>query len=118
LHTTVAIEIDNALKSYVAEQRLERLRVCGTSITEADLGTVRKCLRKARDVIVSFIDVHFYVAKSDKMVAASNQGSIESELERGFKLLLQQLESNSDFNLRPTSKTVFMLSKQLKIMFN
>lgn len=111
LHTSVAIEIENALASYVAEQTLERMRTVGKSIEEVDLGAVRKCLRKARGVRISFFDVHFYVAKSDKMVAAShqarNQHSSESEIEEGFKLFVQELQSSQAYQLRLTSNDSF-----------
>ena len=107
LHTAVSVEIENALKSYNAEQTLERMRTNVRSIAEVDLWTVRRCMRKARDVKVSFIVVHFYVAKSDKMVAASNQASSESEIEAGFKLLLEELQASPDFLLHPTSNDSF-----------
>jgi hypothetical protein len=106
-HSTASIEIESALKSYIAEQTLERLRTVGMLIQDIDLGAVRKCLRKARDVLVSFDYVHFYVAKTEKMAAASAQAGRETEIEEGFNLLMKELESSAEFHLMPTANDSF-----------
>jgi len=110
LQASVAIELDVALKSYIAEQTLERFRAMGKSIRDVDLEVVLQCLRKAREVLVSFFDVHFYVADVDKVVPAGSSTESETEIERCFSLLLRELESSHIFNLRPIGDDCFCLT--------
>jgi hypothetical protein len=107
LHSSAAIELENALKSYIAEQTLERLRSIGGSIDDIDFEAVRKCMGKARDVIVSFFDINFYSSKLDNFVPASAPAGNESAVEEGFSLLLRELLSQPDFHLRQVSAECF-----------
>mmetsp|Transcript_25433 Transcript_25433/g.37566 ORF Transcript_25433/g.37566 Transcript_25433/m.37566 type:complete len:1823 (-) Transcript_25433:3041-8509(-) len=110
LQASVAVELEAALKSYIAEQTLGRLRAMGRSIQDIDLEVVRKCLRKAREVRVSFFDVHFYVANIDKVIPAGSSAESETEIEGCFNLLLRELESSPQFNLRPSGDECFCLT--------
>lgn len=99
-HVNVAAEMGSLLNAYVAEQTLERLRHHGPSIEEADLRLARTCLRKARYVMASTIDVYFYASKSDTMVPASAPAGANAEVEEGFKILSVQLLKNEHDTLK------------------
>lgn len=93
-HLNVAMELTALLNAYVSEQTLERLRHCGSAIQKADIRLAKACLRKARDVVTSTIEIFFYVAKRDSMVPASAPAGCDADVEEGFKLVLDELEKN------------------------
>lgn len=93
-HLNVAVELAGLLNAFVAEQTLERLRHHGPRIEDDDIRIAKTCLRQARDVVTSTIEVYFYVAKTDAMVPASAPAGSEVEVELGFQMLMQELRSN------------------------
>jgi len=89
------------VNAYVAEQNLERLRYQGSSIEERDIQLAKICLRKARHILSSTLDVFFYVAKTDSIVAASAPSGLNAEIEDGFNLLSTELQKVTDISFRP-----------------
>lgn len=100
-HQVAAIELTALLKSYVAEQTIERLRHHGSSISDENLCQVQRCLKRVRSVVSFSIEVYFYVSKTNLMVPASAPAGGESEVEEGFLLLNSELRNNGAFELRP-----------------
>jgi hypothetical protein len=99
-HLCPAIEIDALLKAHVAEQKLERMRSMGEAMQDVDIRLARSCLRKAKRVISSSVEVFFYVGKADALVAASVPGNSVLEVEEGFHLLTDEFQRNSWTNLK------------------
>jgi hypothetical protein len=109
-HQAAAAELSALLKSYVAEQTIERLRHHGTSISDENLRLVNKCLKRVRSVLSFSIEVYFYVSKTDLMVPASAPAGGESEVEEGFSLLGTELTSNTTFAFEAVSGGGFFVS--------
>lgn len=108
VHGKVALELVALMNAYVAEQSLERLRHFGHELTEDDLRLVRSCLRGARNVIKSKIEVYFYSGKIDAMVPAFAPAGGEAAIEQGFVLLKSELEQNGNITLRAFPGDVFV----------
>jgi hypothetical protein len=108
-HQAVAIELSALLKSYVAEQTIERLRHHGSSISDENLRLVKRCLKRVQSVVSFSIEAYFYVSKTDLMVPASAPAGGESEVEEGFLLLNTELRNNGTFELRPVSGGGFVV---------
>jgi len=106
-HFKVVNELESILKAYVAEQTLERLRRLGIAIDESGIRSVQRCLRKARNVISDFVDIHFYTSKSDTLITASEAEGNEAALENGFELLYSELSANLAMTLRDASQDTF-----------
>ena len=100
-HLNVAMELAGLLNAFVAEQSLERLRLLGPKIDDEGFKDAKSCLRKARDVVTSTIEVFFYVAKVDAMIPASAPAGCDAEVEVGFDMLSEQLRSNREITLEP-----------------
>lgn len=109
-HQTVGLEITTLLKSYVAEQTIERLRHVGSSISNDDLKLVMTCLNRVRSVVLFSTDVYFYVSKTDLMVPSSAPAGGESEVEEGFQILNTELRNNGTFNLKPVTGGGFIVA--------
>jgi hypothetical protein len=109
-HLNASIELSMLLNAYVAEQTLERLRQHGASIEAADLRLARACIRKARDVVTSTIDVLFYVGAKDSMVPASAPAGAETEVDEGFQLLLDELQKQKTERLIPFGHNGFLFA--------
>jgi hypothetical protein len=109
-HQTVGLEITALLKSYVAEQTIERLRHVGSSISDDDLKLVKTCLNRVRSVVSFSTDVYFYVSKTDLMVPSSAPAGGESEVEEGFRILNTELRNNGTFNLKSVTGGGFMVA--------
>lgn len=103
-----AVEITSLLKSYVAEQTLERLRDADTS--EDMLLMVKKCLARIRSVVTFSIDVLFYISKRDAMVPASAPGGGEVEVEEGYHILDGELRNNGSVALKALSAGGYFVS--------
>lgn len=99
-HQTAALELSALLNAYVAEQTLERLRYLGSKLQEQDFRQAKTCLRQARNIMTSTVDVFFYVAKSDAIVAASAPLVTDIEMYEGFSLLVSVLQKNEVLVLR------------------
>ena len=108
-HGRVAIELNTLLNAYVAEQTIERLRHFGLSITEADLRVVKACLRGARGVLSSKIELFFYSGKKDAMIPTFAPAGGEAGIEKGFALLVDELRMNSAVPLKAFSGDVFVV---------
>ena len=108
IHNKVALEVGALLNAYVAEQSLERLRHFKQELTEDDLKIVKACLRGARNVLRSKIDVYFYSGKIDMMVPAFAPAGREGAIAQGFTLLKTELQKNSYLKLQAFSGDVFV----------
>lgn len=109
-HLNASIELSMLLNAYVAEQTLERLRHHGGAIAAADLRLARACIRKARGVVTSTIDVFFYVGPKDAMVPASAPAGAETEVDEGFKLVLDELQKQKTERLIPFGDNGFLFA--------
>jgi hypothetical protein len=99
-HHAVALELRTLLKSYVAEQTIERLRQFGPSVSDDELLLVKKCLKRVRSVVSFSIEVYFYVAKIDTMVPATAPAGGEAEVEEGFQILHGEIRKNGSFPMK------------------
>jgi hypothetical protein len=108
-HQAAAIELSSLLKSYVAEQSIERLRCHGRSISQDDLQLVKRCLKRVRTVVYFSIDVFFYVSRTDQMVPSSAPAGGEFEVEEGFLSLKAELRKNEDLTFKPLSGGGFVV---------
>lgn len=99
-YADVASELQSLLDAYVAEETLERLRHYGPSISDSESNLARTVIRKARYGTASTVDVFFYNAKSDAMIAASAPIGAHASSE-GFTVLFEQLLSNQYVALMP-----------------
>lgn len=88
------------MNAHVAEQCLERLRYQGSSIEEVDIQLAKTCLRKARHIMSSSLDVFFYVARTDSIVPASAPSGLNAEIEDGFNLLASELRKVKEISFR------------------
>jgi len=103
-HLNPAVELAGLLNAFEAEQTLERLRLHGPASDDKDyLKLAKSCLRKARDVVTSTIEIFFYVGKLDDMIPASAPAGCDAEIEVGFEMLREQLMNNDQLPLRPFS---------------
>ena len=98
-HTSAGAHLSSILQSFVSEQTLERLRFHGAWIEEADLHLAKLCLRRARDVQRSLVELRFYVPKVDQLVRATTSGGGDDNIERGFAIFSEQLRRNSSLHL-------------------
>lgn len=96
-----SVEITSVLKSYVAEQTLERLRNGPNS--EDNLLMVKKCLARIRTVVTFSIDVTFYISKRDAMAPASAPAGGEVEVDEGFHILDGEMRSSRSVTLKAVS---------------
>ena len=108
IHGRVALEIAALLNAYVAEQTLERLRHFGQALTQDDLKMVKSCLRGARNVLTSKVEVFFYSGKMDTMVPATAPAGGEGAIVQGFKLLQEELLKSDLFSLQGFPGDVFV----------
>lgn len=108
VHGRVALEVGALLNAYVAEQNLEQLMHFGQSLTEDDLKVVQGCLRGARNVLTSKIEVYFYLGKIDSMVPASAPACGVGAVAHGFALLKVELENNTYLKLQKFTGDVFV----------
>ena len=109
-HQPVAVELSALLKSYVAEQTIERLRHQSSSISDEDLRLVRRCMKRVHNVVSFSIEVYFYVSKADAMVPASAPAGGEREVEEGFLLLNSEVKKNVFFEFRSVTRGGFVIS--------
>ena len=108
IHGRVALEVAALLNAYVAEQTLERLRHYGRALTQDDLTMVKSCLRGARNVLTSKIEVYFYSGKVDTMVPASAPAGGEGAIAQGFTHLKKELKKNGQLTLQGFPGDVFV----------
>ena len=106
-HQGFGLEISALLKSYVAEQTLERFQ--NTSYSEDNLRLVRKCMAKILSVVSFVIEIHFYISRMDMMMPASAPAGGEAEVMAGFLVLEMELMNNGYFVLQPIADDVFFL---------
>ena len=100
-HQLFSIEMESLLKSYVAEQTVERLRYIGPGISREDLRVVKSNLKRVRSLVSFSIEVFFYVSKIDLMVPSSTPAGGEAEVEEGFHSLNDELVNNGSYTLQP-----------------
>ena len=113
-HGRAALELNALLNAYVAEQTLERLRQFGPKLSEDDLKVVKRCLRGARNVIKTKIEVYFYSGKSDIMVPAFAPAGGEAAIHKGLALLKKELQKNDVITLQVYSGDVFVAMESLE----
>jgi hypothetical protein len=107
-HQGFIFEIAILLKSYVAEQTLERLR--NLIYSEDNLQLVRKCMAKIRSVVSFVIEIYFFISQRDMMMPAAAPAGGEAEVEEGLLLLEMELNNNSFFLLKPLPDGVYFAS--------
>ncbi|GKY95522.1 hypothetical protein MPSEU_000513900 [Mayamaea pseudoterrestris] len=100
-HCRAANELSTLLNSFVAERTLERLRHQGQSISDGELRTVKSCLRQARNVALSCMELNVYVGTLDAMVAACAPVGCGREVEEAFTLMLSLLCRNDQLAFVP-----------------
>jgi hypothetical protein len=93
IHAAVALKTANELKSFVAEQQLERLRQVGSQISEIDLRSAlyQLSLLKSKRVASSQLLLEFFVPGKDELVLASSPTGNEKSLESYFSLLCSEM---------------------------
>ena len=109
-HQGFALEIATLLKSYIAEQTLERLRNAHYSHSEENLQLVRKCMAKISSVVSFVIDIYFFISQRDMMVPAAAPAGGEAEVEEGLLVLEMELVNNGYFVLQPLADGVYFVS--------
>ena len=107
-HRVFASELNTLLKSYIAEQTLERLR--NASYNEGNLILVRKCMAKIRSIASFVIDIYFFISRRDMMMPAGAPAGGEAEVEEGLLLLEMELMNNNHFTLKAFADDVYFLS--------
>lgn len=108
LHQGFALEIAALLKSYIAEQTLERLR--DATYSEDNLQMVRRCMAKIRSVVSFVIEIYFFISQRDMMMPAAAPAGGEAEVEEGLLVLEMELMNNSSFVLKPLPDGVYFVS--------
>eukprot|EP00980_Cylindrotheca_fusiformis_P022306 scaffold9191_cov114-Cylindrotheca_fusiformis.AAC.1 len=99
-HQEAASELSSLLKSYVAEQTIERLRGNGTGISQDGLQLVKRCLKRVLSVITSSIDVYFYISRTDQMVPLSAPSGVDFEVDEALILLKAELRKHRGYNFK------------------
>ena len=109
-HQSFALQISVLLKSFVAEQTLERL--LGGSMSDENLSLVRKCLEKSLTTLILSIEVFFYSSKQDMMVPASCQSGRDTSWDKPYTVLETEIcNNNSHFRLiKGSGGNFFVLS--------
>jgi hypothetical protein len=107
-HQGFILEIATLLKSYVAEQTLERLR--NANYSEDNLQLVRKCMAKIRSVVSFVIEIYFFISQRDMMMPAAAPAGGEAEVGEGLLVLEMELKNNSYFVLKPLPDGVYFVS--------
>ena len=100
IHAAVAMKLVSELKSFVADQTLERLRQVGSSISEIDLRTAILSLLEAKNVASSQISLEFFVAELDELVPASAPTGNERLLDNFLTLLCCEIEKQRKVKLK------------------
>lgn len=96
-HKYVNQKLQNALESFASEQSLEKYRFAGRSLTLDVLEEVQMKLTKTKHKS-SCVPIEFFISKSKSLVAADNPtGSNESDLNAGFRVLMEELERADAF---------------------
>jgi hypothetical protein len=107
-HQLFAREISMLLKSFVAEQTLERL--LGATMSEDNLNLVRKCLDLSKTTMILCIDVFFFSSKKDSMESASGHAGGETSFDVSYGLFESELLSIGQLELRKGSEGDFFVS--------
>ena len=102
LHAAVALKIASELKSFVAEQQLERLRRIGSQISEIDLRSAlyQLSLLESNRVASSQLLLEFFVPGNDELVSASAPTGNEKSLESFFTLLNSEIGKQTVVKLK------------------
>ena len=102
LHAAVALKTASELKSFVAEQQLERLRQIGSQISEIDLRSAlyQLSLLESKRVASSQLLLEFFVPGNDDLVSASAPTGNEKSLENFFTLLCLEIGKQTVVKLR------------------
>jgi hypothetical protein len=109
-HQSFAEEISVRLKSFAAEQTLERL--LGANMSDDNLKLVRMCLEKSTTTMILSIDVFFFSSLQDVMVPASGSSGRNVSLDVAFGVLETELMSNKgQFSLLKGCDGDFFVSK-------
>lgn len=109
-HLNAALELAALLNAYVAELTLEKIRRFGSNLEDSDIRQAKSCLGRARNIISSTMDIFFYAARINAMVAASEPEGNIIEVDEGFTLLISELKASEAVVLRGyTSGTSFLL---------
>jgi hypothetical protein len=107
-HNFVSTELRLLLDSFVAEQTIERLRHV-RSVGHVDLSIVKRCIRKARNVVSSVVDI-FFVSKTDAMAHASTLANSDADMEGIFSLFLRELQGSQSIKLQLVAKDTYVVA--------
>jgi hypothetical protein len=113
-HKAFSVEITALLKSYVAEQTLERLRGAHDMSSEDNLHLVRRCLSRIQSVVTFTVEIYFYISRRDMMMPAAAPAGGEAEVSEGFHILDLELQNNGSFILKPVPGASYLISSTIE----
>jgi len=100
VHLTLAIMLCSRLNSFVAEQKLERLRKKERQdLLAEDMNTIKQCLQEAENLSTEKIPAYLYFTQKDLTVDASTTLGTEADLQLYYSLLCKCLEDQTEFSL-------------------
>lgn len=110
-HAAVALKTASELKSFVAEQQLERLRHIGSQISEIDLRSAlyQLSLLESNRVASNQVLLEFFVPGNDELVSASAPTGNEKSLESFFTLLSLELRKQTVVKLKIINSGDFLV---------
>lgn len=102
IHSAIALKMANELKSFVAQQQLERLRQVGSQILEIDLRSAlyQLSLLESKSVARDQLSLLFFVPRKDDLVSASAPTDNEENLETFFILLCSEIGKQKTIKLK------------------
>ena len=108
IHLAIASLLVFHLNSFVAEQTLALLLHGGKSLDDVDINLVKCCLSDANNVIISSVEIHFYVTKTGLMINTSVPSVMEG-VRQGFILMSSCLEDQEDMKMRQVANGDFFV---------
>ncbi|KAL3923663.1 MAG: hypothetical protein SGILL_001528, partial [Bacillariaceae sp.] len=105
-----ATEITALLKSYVAEQTLERLRGTRDMLAGENFRLIKKCMARIQSVVSFSIDVNFYISQRGTMMPAAAPAGGEAEVQEGFHILDGDITNNPNLVLTALEGNAYFVS--------
>ncbi|KAL3920082.1 MAG: hypothetical protein SGILL_003438 [Bacillariaceae sp.] len=109
-HRAFSAEISTLLKSYVAEQTLERMQGADDMLSEENFRLVKKCMARIQSVKSLSIEVYFYISHRGTMMPAAAPAGGETEAREGFAVLDEKLRSHDSLVLIPLQENQYFVS--------
>jgi hypothetical protein len=109
-HRAFSAAIMTLLKSYVAEQTLERLRGADDILSRENFHLISKCMTRIQSVMSLSVDVYFYISQKGMMMPAAAPAGGEAEAQEGFHILDEELRSNGKLFLTPLHGNLYFVS--------